>query len=166
MNINLLNAPVMIPLTNGGFVFVDDSDYEKVNKLKWRKVKDRNRYYAVSTTVKNKNTRTYLKLHRYILNAPDGILVDHNNGNGLDDRRQNIRLCNESQNNFNRELLRNNTTGMTGIYYMKKGNKRWWAYIWHNSKRHGLGCYFTKEDAIIARIEAEKKYFGEFSKYN
>ena len=97
---------------------------------------------------------------------PSEKQVDHINGDKLDNRIKNLRLVTNQQNQFNRSSLKiNNTSGKTGVCWYKK-YKKWVAQIEvrDNQKRknYNLGYYTKKEDAIQARIEGEKKYFGEF----
>lgn len=112
----------------------------------------------------NKNlyavTRIGDKLH-YIhrLIYPDSEAVDHINHNGLDNRMCNIRPCTKKQNSYNCSISKNNTSGVTGV---RKKEKKWQARIMVNRKEICLGSYENKTDAINARQEAEKKYFGEF----
>tara|TARA_B100000131_G_scaffold153436_1_gene148775 strand:- start:76 stop:621 length:546 start_codon:yes stop_codon:yes gene_type:complete len=92
--------------------------------------------------------------------------IDHINGNKLDNRIKNLRLATNQENQWNRSSLqRNNTSGKTGVTWYAR-HKKWVAQIEvsDNQKRKGynLGYYTKKEDAIQARIEAEKKYFGDF----
>ena len=87
--------------------------------------------------------------------------VDHINHNGLDNRKENLRIVTHKQNKFNNPILSTNTSGVTGVSWSKQKNK-WRAYITIDNKQKSLGYYFNKEDAIKARKEAEEKYFGEF----
>jgi hypothetical protein len=104
------------------------------------------------------------RLAYYIYHGVDPLQkqVDHINGNSLDNRIKNLRLATYSENGMNRvSLSRRNTSGFTGVYWNKR-DKRWVARINPNRKQIHLGNFINKEDAIQARIEAEKKYFGEF----
>jgi hypothetical protein len=99
--------------------------------------------------------------HNLIMNPPDGMMVDHINNNPLDNRKCNLRICTRSQNNKNRSLAKNNTSGYTGVTY-NKADKVWRVTIYNEGKRIQLGSYKNIEDAITVRQEAEKKYYGEF----
>lgn len=101
-------------------------------------------------------------LHRIITNAKKGEFVDHINGDKLDNRLSNLRIVTNQQNCMNRKLVSNNTSGVTGVYW-NKGMSKWQAQIMYKRKYMYLGCYDNIEDAVKARKDAEKKYFGEFA---
>lgn len=98
-------------------------------------------------------------LHRFLLNPQSNELVDHINRNKKDNRIANLRNTNKSINAFNCGVRKNNTSGVTGVWFRKDTNK-WTAEIKVNLKKLSLGCFFTKEEAIKARKEAEAKYYG------
>ena len=91
-----------------------------------------------------------------------GYVVDHINRNPLDNRRSNLRLCIYSENACNSGIQKNNTSGVTGVYYDKIYD-RWMAKIGHDGKLIHLGFFDKKKDAIKARKSAEKRYFGRFA---
>ena len=90
-----------------------------------------------------------------------GVVVDHINGNRLDNRMENLRLVNRAQNNMNKGLGSNNTSGHTGVAW-DKSKRKWGAKIQIGGKTKYLGRYTDIENAIKARTEAEEKYFGEY----
>lgn len=102
-----------------------------------------------------------IQLHRELFNPEDieGKVVDHINGNPLDNRRQNLRVCTVGENNRNNRGRSQGTSGVTGVSCY---NNKWKARIKINRKDIHLGVFDNKEDAIKARKEAEVKYFGEF----
>ncbi len=98
-------------------------------------------------------------MHRFVMNVTDpNIIVDHIHHNHADNRKSELRIVTVNENNLNRKLSKNNSTGHSGIYYNSSCDK-WRAYIRINSKLLYLGSFSTKEEAIEA---AEKKYFGEY----
>ena len=106
--------------------------------------------------------KSYLYLHRLLTNAVKGEYVDHINHDILDNRINNLRKCTNSQNLQNHtKLASNNTSGVTGVYWIKSKNK-WRSEIAVNKQKFHLGYYINLQDAIKAREEAEDKYFGEF----
>lgn len=108
--------------------------------------------------VKNSN-QGYL--HRIIMEEHT-LFVDHINGNKLDNRISNLRVCTNADNLKNRiKLPSSNTSGILGVRFRKDRNK-WYAEIQVNNQKHYLGSYTNKEDAIKARLDAEIKYFGEY----
>lgn len=104
-------------------------------------------------------------VHRFILDAKPGDIVDHKNHDILDNRRSNIRICSSSENSCNHSRHSRNTSGKTGVSF-DKGMNKWRSYINKEGKRISLGYFDDIEDAISARKQAEEKYYGEFSYKN
>ena len=106
-------------------------------------------------------------LHRLIMGLPTRydnmtkLIVDHLNGNRLDNRKSNLRICRKEKNPINCKKYKNNTSGCKGVSWLKRLNK-WQVVIHKNKKRIYLGVYSDLKEAITVRKEAEKKYFGEF----
>lgn len=98
-------------------------------------------------------------IHRIIIGAKDGDIIDHINRNKKDNRLSNLRFSDKSENSFNRDADSHNTSGRRGVWF-RKDTKRWAAEIIKNGKKISLGCYATKEEAIKAREEGEIKYYG------
>lgn len=105
------------------------------------------------------------RLHRYLMDCPDGLVIDHINHNPLDNRRNNLRICTQQENDFNKSIQSNNTSGIPGVYFVKNRNK-WQAQIKINRKNIFLGYFKTKEEAAEARRQAEIEYFGEYAPTN
>lgn len=147
----------LIPLTKNKFTIVDDEDYEYLSQWKWYLL---NSGYAVRDIVFAGQKKTIL-MHRFIMNAPENLDIDHINGDGLDNRRSNLRLATISQNMMNRRINSNNTSSYAGISWSKEREK-WEVYISVNKKRINLGRYDFLEEAVDTRIKAEKEYFKEF----
>ena len=127
----------------------------------WDKVKTETLSYRVI-----RFNHTLYKAHRlaYYMHHgtdPRNTDIDHEDGNGLNNKINNLRVATRSENGRNRKLQKNNTSGATGVTWHKV-RKRWVAAIKVNGKQIHLGVYINKEDAIQARKEAEKKYFGKF----
>lgn len=142
------------------FVRVDDEDFEWLNQWKW--------YYfayggyairAVYDLNLKKNHRAWM--HRVIMSTPKGMQTDHINGDGLDNRRSNLRICTQIQNSQNRSPKSDNSSGYSGVHWAKKG-KKWCAYIDINKKRTNLGRYKNIQGAWLARRFGERIYFKEF----
>ena len=102
-------------------------------------------------------------MHRQIMGLgwDTSIQVDHIDGNGLDNRRSNLRKCNNSQNHMNQRPVKNNTSGCMGVYFDKRHN-HYDVFINVDRKRFYGGCFRTFEEAKQARIEMEIEHFGEF----
>jgi len=126
---------------------VDDSDYEKVSKYSWWADYHKNGRIYARAKVNGKNVR----LHRLILNAKPGDLVDHINGNEstLDCRKKNLRLATKRINALNSKVNSRNSSGYCGVTFHPETGK-WRSSIVVNGKRKSLGLYFTKIEASNA----------------
>jgi hypothetical protein len=153
----------IIPLTQGKEAIVDDEDFEYLNQWKWRYSGGRRPGYAITGESFKKGGR--FRMHRLIVNAPSNIDVDHINGNRLDNRRENLRFCNQSQNLANSKLQVNNTSGYKGVCWNKR-IKKWHSQVGSRKNRKNLGEFNTAEEAAKAHDEAAKKLYGEFAKLN
>jgi hypothetical protein len=143
-------------------ILVDSEDYEKVTSFTWRlqKYNTPGKFRVITGARK-----TQLYLHHLILPCPTGYVIDHINGNGLDNRKENLRICTNQENSFNHDISKNNTSGYTGVSLRKKSGK-FRAYIHHNRKYNYLGDYITAEKAALAYNAAAIKYFGIFARLN
>ena len=137
-------------------VFIDKEDVPLAMQYKWCLTKGH-----VSTS-DDKNKTIYL--HRLVMRLENfnGEVIDHIDGNPLNNRKSNLRICTQHQNVLNHRVARNNTSGVTGVTWDRNRNK-WASQIVYNGKNHHLGRYENIEDAINARIKAELKLFKEFS---
>lgn len=148
---------------------VDDEDFEGVRRFKWQAIKKKSGVIYAQTRwhIKMENGKQLLGnalLHRFILNAPKGKQVDHIDGNGLNNRKENLRLCDNSQNHANMKKRRNTSSKYKGVCLLKDG--KWSASIMKNDKSVHLGRFFTEEDAARAYNKSAKKLFGEFACLN
>ena len=112
-----------------------------------------------------KGRKVYLKVHRviyYMHHKRNPLIVDHINGNPLDNRIENLRSCTQQQNTWNSKLSKNNKSGHSGVWFCKRHNN-WIAYITINYKKKHIGCFAKKEDAILARKRYEEKMWGQYS---
>mgnify|MGYP001561659861 CR=1 FL=1 len=151
-----------IPLTQGKVAIVDDSDFERLSQFKWHAQKSGNTFYADRYNLYDKPRA--IRMHREIMNAPKGTQVDHKNGNGLDNRKGNLRLATHQQNMFNQVKSRNdNKLGIKGVHW-SKAKKKFVAQIKANGKKIHLGYFNVMGDADSAYRKAEEKYFGEFAR--
>jgi hypothetical protein len=104
------------------------------------------------------------RLHRLMLGVPPDYVVDHANGNPLDNRRVNLRVCTAAQNNRNRRPQRGTYSGYRGVHLHRDG--RWRADIWADGVKHYLGLHDTAEAAAAAYDEAAVRLHGEFARPN
>ncbi len=103
-------------------------------------------------------------MHRQILGEPDGLQVDHRDGNGLNNRRRNLRTATVSQNACNRKVRADSASGLKGVGRDKRDG-RWHARIQINGKRHILGHFDTAKEASAAYIAAVRKFHGEYANW-
>lgn len=148
-----------IKLTQGKYALVDDDDFEWLSKYKWCYC---NRY-AIRQPSRKLGKRKLIQMHKEIMNTPDNLNTDHINGNGLDNRKCNLRICTHQQNLFNQKRRSNNVSGYKGIRPDKYG---WEAVIGYNYKTITLGIYATPEEAAQAYDKKAIKLFGNFAKLN
>lgn len=151
-----------IKLTKEKVALVDTEGLEKLSKHKWRTFVDGNTFYAVTTLGKRPNRKLGI-MHRMILGAKKGQIVDHINGDGLDNRKSNLRFCTISQNAHNRHDKPKN--GYWGVSFKARRNK-WYSYVTCKRKTHHLGCFDSIIDAARAHDVAAKKLLGEFARLN
>ncbi|MBN1361383.1 MAG: HNH endonuclease [Sedimentisphaerales bacterium] len=146
-----------IPLGNGLFALVDACDYEKISKYKWRA--SRRGFTTYATCVKNGRV---VYMHRMIMKARKGTLVDHIDGNGLNNRRCNLRLCTHGQNRAN-VGPRGGVSRFVGVG--RQGDK-WVAKIVYRGKHHHLGLFDDEVEAAKARDRKAYDLHGEYAYLN
>jgi hypothetical protein len=145
-----------IPLSRGHFALVDAEDYAFVAQWKWHYMPSRYTGYA-KRSVKTPDGPKSIRMHRVLTGAKEGQTVDHINGNGLDNRRGNLRLVSNAENCQNRVTVRkDNTSGYTGVF--ERSGNAYRVYLSRFGKRIWIGTYSSKTAAIKARQEAEEEY--------
>ncbi len=144
------------------FTMVNDKDFEWLSRYKWYAEKNRNIYYArTAHTIGGKQIG--IRMHRLILNPPAKLECDHRNGNGLDNRRCNLRICTQAQNQANRKYGKLGVSKYRGV---AMGGNKWVACIGAGCTRKYLGAFDNEIDAAKAYdVEAKNKY-GEFAQLN
>jgi hypothetical protein len=165
--IALETCPVLlyreIPLNNNLSAIVDVEDYECLIKWKWRAKKKKNTYYAYRQSYRKGGGSRIVLMHRLILNAVEGVEVDHENGNGLDNRRLNLRIATTAENQHNQTVLRSdNTIGFKGVFKDKRRNK-YHGQLQVGEKHLTFGSFDTPQEAADLYDEMAIKYFGEFA---
>lgn len=156
-----------IPLTKGEYTLVDDADYEWLNQWKWHLshygYADRRQHLPSSRA--NQKFKM-IKMHRLIMDTPDGLHTDHINGNKLDNRRSNLRICTPTQNQQNSKVRSHSKTGIKGVQFAYHDKKKFYARIHVNGKEVHLGTFNDITTASEAYNAAAKKYFGEYALLN
>lgn len=150
-----------IGLTQGQTALVDSEDFPTLYHFKWYAVRSRNGvWYA-----QRKDRGRIVKMHRAILGAPKGIKVDHRDTNGLNNRKENLRLAPGNSNNANSRKQKNNTSGYKGVSW-QAGYDRWKAYIRVRGTYIHLGVFTNLIKAAKAYDTAAREHFGEFARCN
>jgi hypothetical protein len=140
-------------------VLIDDDMADEILQYKWS-VQSRRHGIYFATKIKGPNGKNkVLFLHRFIMGNPKGKMVDHKLGNHFDNRRENLRICENPENSRNAKIPRTNTSGYKGV--TKRGNK-WEANIKFDGRRIYLGRYETVEEAAMVYEKKAKELFGEY----
>jgi len=149
----------LIPVNNGKYqAKVSDEDYEKLSRFKWYLAGSGKKYACRQFQLKR--YKHYIYMHREIMGNP-AQLVDHINGDPLDNRRSNLRLANHHQNGINACLSKANTTGYKNIYF-HKSRKKWYVRVRIPGGEKFAGYYDLKSEAITERDKLYKKYHGDY----
>jgi hypothetical protein len=152
-----------LPLSQGRVAIVDDEDYEYLSQWKWCY----NNGYAsrgLTAAEKRESGRKSGKvlMHREIMGHPKGMMIDHINGNGVNNQRSNLRICSTEENAKNQRIQRNNTSGFKGVSWIKR-DKKWRAVIYYNGKLRILGTFQIKEEAADAYDRAACELYRDYA---
>ena len=157
----------LIKLHNGMKAQVDDWNYERVSALQWRARRDRkNGLWYAEAQVKYNGHWSALGMHRFIMEIGlgDPREVDHiETGETLNNQERNLRVATRSQNNCNRRMRRDNTSGFKGVSWSKL-KSLWVAQIGIDRRNVRLGFFPTKEEAHASYCEAAERLHGEFKR--
>lgn len=154
-----------LSLTQNRFALVDDQDYDWLMQWKWHALRQRTgNWYAVRSEGKWPN-RTLVYMHDAIMAPPKGFRVDHRKGDGLDNRREMLRVCTNYQNNQNARKRKDNSSGYKGVTW-NKVRRKYQARIQVNHKSMSLGYYDDPANAANAYDVAARKHFGDYARTN
>lgn len=154
-----------IDLGNGVYAMVDIDDFPRLSQWLWHVRKSGGKPYAKRSG--NDNGRIYpIYMHRVIMNCPDNLTVDHINGDVLDNRKANLRICTGSENLRNTAKRAGGTSRYKGVCRIKDRPGFWQAHIVHEGKQYNLGTYETEHDAAYAYNNAARHLHGEFGRLN
>lgn len=153
-----------IQLTRGYVSLVDDTDYDWLMTMKWHAVKNKNKFYAARGINKDGKVKIY-GMHRVILGLTDpSMVVDHIDGDGLNNQRSNLRVC-TSHENVRNSKSRGGASKYKGVSWYRK-TKKWVAAITYNRSRKTIGYFHKEEDAAKAYNEYAAKHHGGFAHLN
>ena len=139
------------------YTLIDDEDYEEVSKYFWHR--DAQGYVVSAISFKN------IRLHRFIMDAPKGSMLDHIDGNRLNNTKGNLRYVTCSQNCMNQRKSRGGTSKYKGVY-IGWNKHRWYAAVRKNGKQNYLGSFKTEENAALAYNKVALELFGEHACLN
>lgn len=174
---------LFIGTTRGQYAIIDSEDEDKVlypagrwgRTNGWIAVKNRtlgnDLFYALRATGRRSGEKSYVSMARLVMDAPDGMEVDHINGDTLDNRKRNLRIVTREENNMNRHKRHNCSSKYKGVSLDDKSTNKtkvWKAYIGGKSTggRVTIGRFSTEDEAALAYNKAAARLFGEFAKLN
>ena len=156
----LAEGAKLIPLTQDKFAIVDAEDYDRLSEHKWHVMKCVRTEYAGSY-----QDGKYILMHRVLLNAPHHRIVDHRDGNGLNNRKHNLRLCTHQENLYNQRPRLGGTSRFRGVCW-RKTRRKYETKIQKNGKRYSLGYYHDETEAAVVYDIKAMELFGEFAYLN
>lgn len=153
--------PHSLPVSRWTVTWLDDDDYTRAKDFHWHK----SRRGYVAGTVLEDGVRKRVYLHRWLLNAQPGQIVDHIDRDPLNNCRSNLRLATRSQNQANRRRNTTSRSGFKGVSW-HKGRGKWVARIQVQGQRLHLGYFDTSLEAAYMYDAYAQTYFGEYARTN
>jgi len=153
-----------IKISRGLIALVDDDDYDYLSGFFWQVRPSNKTSYATRKKPSANGKQTTVSMHREIMKAGPGQQVDHINGNGLDNRKENLRLCTVQENQYNTGPKSENS-GYKGVTWHKRLRK-WQARIAKDHEKYHLGYFSNKHAAAVVYNYCAKELFGEFARLN
>ena len=164
-----------IPLTRGYVAVVDADDFERAKHHKWTanvftRADGSHRVYAVRTITNHDGKQKKQTLHRFIVNAQQGMDVDHVDGNPLNNRRENLRICTRAENTRNMRprthvCRASVSSALKGVCWHKR-DRKWHAQIRIDGTRIHLGYFNSEQEAADAYDKAARRLHGNFAREN
>ncbi len=154
-----------IYLGEGQWTILEQEDYYRLRHFKWVLYGGGHNWYAARLKIAGPYKTRTISMHREIMHAPKGILVDHRNCESLDNRRSNLRFATKRQNILNRRKRKNLTSKYHNVHFDKTENV-WDCRITYKGKQVRIGRFKNEIEAARAYDEAAKKYYGEFARLN
>ncbi len=149
-----------IKLTKGKYALIDNEDFKKISSITWHCSSEG---YAIHSLHKKPYA---ILMHRMIMKTPQGKDTDHINGNRLDNRKHNLRICSRSENLRNsKKTIFKRSSKYKGVSW-DKNNNNWMAQIYRNGKAYFIGRYNNEVEAANIYNKIAKKHFGKFAKLN
>ena len=159
-------------MAQGKEALVDDEDYEELSQYTWTPMKNGRTWYAYRWTSRKNPPRQNILMHRQVMRAPKGTRIDHRDGNGLNNQRQNLRFTTQQENLRNqRHKKADATSKYKGVYYSKHA-KKWVMQITLGTlsakghKQRLKRNFETEEEAARAYDDSARKLFGDFAALN
>jgi hypothetical protein len=155
---------VMVPLTRGCHAVIDAADIPLVEGSNWSAIVSKRRKAVYAGRVKQvAGQQKMILLHRHLMSAPDGMQVDHKDGDGLNCRRENMRLCTHADNQINKGVRVGTRSGLKGVSWEERAG-RWKSEITLRGKKKWLGYFDTPDAAHAAYVRAAIDLHGEFAR--
>jgi hypothetical protein len=152
-----------IQLTRGYQAVVDDGDYTEMNKYSWHVTGVGYAQRVMAGDDGSWKKQQYTSMHRSIIGAEKGQIVDHINGDTLDNRKVNLRIVTHSQNMRNRRVAKNNTSGCPNVYWQRQ-KKRWVVWLDIDGKHTYCGSFRELRDAIGHRNKLVIEHYGVYGR--
>jgi hypothetical protein len=156
-----------IKLTQGLFAIVDGEDFDELDRYKWHARDNHgNTFYAIRSGERKNGKKRFIQMHRVIMKYKGELVIDHINGNGLDNRRANLRVVTTAQNSYNRrKISRPCSSKYKGVSWVKREG-RWQSLIRYKGVKKFLGYFDDEIEAAKRYDEAARIYYGEYAVLN
>ncbi len=156
---------ISIPLSQGQSTIIDQMDFDLVRGHKWCAHRMGRSFYAVTNVKRPDGVYRLLYMHTSIVKPPKGMVVDHLDGDGLNNRRSNLRYCTRGENAGRQKPQVGRSSRFKGVSWLKSRGK-WQTYITKDGRRHSLGYFLEEERAALAYNNAARRLFGTLAVLN